>query len=388
MKEIPFHRVVIGSHERELLTRVLDSGWLTTGKMSQEFESLFAGFVGCKYACAVNSCTAALHLALEAAGLKPGEKVFVPTLTFTATAEVVRYLNGEVVFLDVDYETGCVTPAILEAAMEKHPGTKYLIIVHFGGHPAAMQGGAGRGIADICQENGIKIIEDAAHAFPAKIGDKFVGNFGIAGAFSFYANKTLTTGEGGMVTTNDEGLYERVRLMRLHGIDRSAWNRFVKIGASWEYDVVMPGFKYNCTDIAAAIGVGQLYKAADARDKRERCAQLYTEHLAGVAGVHVHRSQCRAGDHAHHLFCISILDDAGVGRDRVIRKLAEYGIGTSVHYKPLHRMSYYQKRYSLSRGDFPQSERRFLGTISLPIYPSLTEADIEYVALKIQDALR
>ena len=257
-KNIPFCRVVCDGRELEYITDVLRSGWLTTAGKTAEFEKRFADMLGCRYACAVNSCTAALHLALEALGVGPRHKVFVPTMTFTATAEVVRYLGADPVLLDVEYGSCLVTPEILEAAAAGHPDAKVLALVHFGGQAAAMTNCDG--IWDS------RHLSTSRHPGRGRRGDtrfprwhnKPVGTFGDITCFSFYANKTITTGEGGMLVTDDEALWRRTKVMRLHGIDRDVWNRFTSDKPSWEYDIMAPGFKYNMPDIVAAIGLAQL----------------------------------------------------------------------------------------------------------------------------------
>ena len=237
-----------------------------------------------KHAVAVNSCTAALHLALEAIGVKPGDHVFVPTMTFTASAEVVRYLNAHPVFIDVEYGTSLLTPGILfERRSRRIPERKDLIVVHYGGQAAPdVRPGRRKGYPRDLPRTRVRIVEDAAHAFPTKVGDSMVGTIGDATCFSFYANKTITTGEGGMLTTNDDGIAQRAKTMRLHGIDRAVWDRFTSVKPSWEYDVVAPGYKYNMADINAAIGLAQLEKASEFHKERLRCAKYYLDALAGL----------------------------------------------------------------------------------------------------------
>jgi dTDP-4-amino-4,6-dideoxygalactose transaminase len=387
MKKIPFSRVECDGNELRYLSEVLASGWLTTGKVALEFERRFAEHVGARFACAVNSCTAALHLALEALGIGPGDQVLVPTWTFTATAEVVRYLGAEAVILDVDADTGLVTPAIVREALARHPQARALIVVHFAGQAAEMLGGAG-GILAICKDANVKVIEDAAHAFPAKAGDRMVGALSDATCFSFYANKTITTGEGGMLTTNDEEIHRRCCLMRLHGIDRTVWDRFTSARPAWEYDVIAPGFKYNLPDINAAVGLAQLERAEDLRLRRQRCAERYRSALAGCSGVRMLACRVPPEAHAWHLFPI-ILDGFGAeGRDRAIQWLADAGVGTSVHYKPLHRLRYYRERYGLQPGSFPNAERIWNGCLSLPLHSWMSESETNRVVEALTGFLR
>ena len=379
-RNIPFAKVCCDGNELAYVKAVLESGWLTTAGKARAFEQEFAKVVGARFACAVNSCTAALHLGLEALGVGPGDKVFVPTMTFTASAEVIRYLGADPVFLDVEYASSLLTPELLERAVERHPDVRTLIVVHFGGQAARMLSTAdGEGILDICRRRGIRILEDAAHAFPARCGDRMIGSLGDVTCFSFYANKTMTTGEGGMLTTDNDALASRVRTMRLHGIDREVWARFTSSPASWEYDVVAPGYKYNMPDINAAIGLAQLERAEEMWDRRQRCAAFYREWLAHLPEVDLPPLHVPPEDHAWHLFSLVLRPDAKVSRNDLIPLLAERGIGTSVHYKPLHRMSYYRDRYRLNPADFPEAERTWNGCLSLPIYPSLSDDDLEYV---------
>jgi dTDP-4-amino-4,6-dideoxygalactose transaminase len=366
---------------------VLESGWLTTASKALTFERKFGEAVGARHACAVNSCTSALHLGLEALGVGPGDKVFVPTMTFTATAEVVRYLGADPVFLDVEYGSGLVTPEVLGEAIHRHPEAKVAVIVHFGGQSARMLSDRGPGILNLCWRRGIKVLEDAAHAFPGRCGTSMVGTLGDATCFSFYANKTITTGEGGMLTTDDEAIADRVRLMRLHGIDRDVWSRFTSEKPAWEYDVIAPGFKYNLPDLNAAIGLAQLERASAMRDRRQHCAELYLDQLAGLDELDLPVIHVPHEDHAWHLFVLVVRPEAKIGRDRLIEQLAERGIGTSVPYKPLHRMTYYRDRYQLRATDFPEAERIWKGCLALPLYASLSDGEIGYVCDQVRELL-
>ncbi|MBN2345271.1 MAG: DegT/DnrJ/EryC1/StrS family aminotransferase [Candidatus Aminicenantes bacterium] len=383
---IPFARISLDGNEMRYVREVIESGWLTSAAKVQELERRFARAVGCSHAIAVNSCTSALHLALEALGVEAGDRVLVPTMTFTATAEVIRYMQADPVFLDVEYGTCLLTPDILREAVRRRPQAKTLIVVHYGGQAAGMLAGSGGpGIVAVCRENGIRIIEDAAHAFPAREGDAMVGTLGDIACFSFYANKTITTGEGGMVTTASDDYAARMRVMRLHGIDRDIWSRFTAEKPSWEYDVVAPGFKYNMPDINAAVGLAQLERAEAMRAERQRCARFYLDRLADVPGLDLPRIRARHEDHAWHLFPVVLNERSSISRDRCIERLAEKGIGTSVHYKPLHRMTYYRKTYNLRPGDFPGAEKTWRGCISLPIYPSLKNEELEFVCRSIRE---
>ncbi len=378
--KIPFCRISCDGNELAYVQEVLESGWLTTGAKALELERRFAAAVGAEHAVAVNSCTSALHLALEAVGVKAGDEVFVPTMTFTASAEVIRYLDAHPVPLDVEYGTCLLTPAILAEAIRKHPGVKTLVVVHYGGQAAPLVGGDGEdGLLDLCRRHGLRVIEDAAHAFPAKCGGRMVGGLGDATCFSFYANKTITTGEGGMLTTNDAAIARRARTMRLHGIDRAVWDRYTSSKPGWEYDVVAPGFKYNMPDINAAVGLAQLERAGDFQRERERCARRYLRDLAGAPHLDLPVLRAAVEDQAWHLFPVVVRPGAPVDRDRCVELLAERGVGASVHYRPLHRMSYYRETYHLRPEDYPQAERVWRGCLSLPIFPTLADDELAYV---------
>ncbi|WP_422931544.1 DegT/DnrJ/EryC1/StrS family aminotransferase [Singulisphaera sp. PoT] len=383
---IPFSKVVCDGNELAYIREVLESGWLTTASKTKAFEEKFSEVVGARYCCAVNSCTSALHLGLEALGVGPGDKVLVPTMTFTASAEVIRYLGAEPIFLDVDFGTALLTEAIVEEALDAHPEAKVLTVVHFGGQAAAMLDGERGGILALCRQRGVRVIEDAAHAFPAREGGRPVGSLGDVTCFSFYANKTITTGEGGMLTTDDPEIAERVRVMRLHGIDRDIWKRFISEYPMWEYDVIAPGYKYNMPDLNAAIGLAQLERADVLRDARERCARYYFDVLGDRADLDLPVIRVPFADHAWHLFWIVVQPET-VGRNRLIELLSQRGIGTSVHYKPLHRMKYYRERYELDPGRFPGAERLWRGCLSLPLYPSLCDDDLRYITDSLVDCL-
>jgi dTDP-4-amino-4,6-dideoxygalactose transaminase len=380
--DIPFAKVFIGDSERKYIKEVLASGWLTTAGKTLEFEKRFAEFVGAKYACAVNSCTAALHLGIDALGIHPGEKVFVPSMTFTASAEVIRYMQADPVFLDTEYLSNLITPEILEEAIQKHADVKYLIVVHYGGQAANMPE-----IMKICRQHNIKILEDAAHAFPASLNGKMVGSFGDITCFSFYANKTITTGEGGMLVTDDEQMYKRVKTMRLHGINRDIWDRFTAKVPSWEYDVVEAGYKYNMPDVNAAIGLGQLEQAEKFRHERQRAVQYYIEHLSDIEAIDLPLSHVKHEEHAWHLFPLVLNGKAKITRNHLIEKLSEEGIGTSVHYKPLHQMTYYKERFNLRPEDFPNAEKTWQGNFSLPLYPFMSESDLNYICKTLHNVL-
>ena len=376
---VPFARVDCSGNELRYIAEVLESGWLTTASKAYELEQRFGRHIGVKHALAVNSCTSALHLALEALGIKAGDKVLLPSMTFTATAEVIRYLNAEPVFMDVDPATSLVSVEIAEQALNAHPEVKAMMVVHYGGQAAPMVDESGGGIVALCRSRRVALVEDAAHAFPTRQNGRFVGNFADITCFSFYANKTMTTGEGGMVVTNSDALADRMRVMRLHGFDRPVWERFTGKRNRWEYDVVAPGFKYNLPDLSAAVGLAQLERAEASRGKRQMRAQIYTSAFEGNSAVRLLRLDCSAEDHSWHLFPIILSKDLKISRDDFIDRLATLGIGASVHYKPLHRLKYYKETFDLKAENFPGTEELWQSTVSLPIYDLLTDEEQGYV---------
>jgi dTDP-4-amino-4,6-dideoxygalactose transaminase len=378
---IPCFRPVVGEQEIEAVTAVLRSGWLTTGAKAREFEQKFAAFLGdAVEAVGVTSATAGLHLAAEACGIGPGDEVLVPTLTFTATASVIRYLGAEVVLVDVDQKTRTID--LEHAARVVTPRCKAIMPVHFGGYPCDMIA-----VLDFARRHNLKVIEDAAHAMPAHRSGRLIGTWeSDACVFSFYATKPITTGEGGMIVTRDPKIAARARVMRTHGLNRDSFDRFSKVGASWEYDVVAPGFKYNLTDVAAAVGVVQLDRARDLQSGRQRAAERYLGRLADLP------IDCPAPPpsdslHSWHLFPIRIHEAAPIMRDDFIAALTELGIGTSVHYRPLHQMAYWKHRYSFKPEDFEEADRYFSGAVSLPLFPTMTYQEVDRVVDAVRDLL-
>ncbi|MCL2043444.1 MAG: DegT/DnrJ/EryC1/StrS family aminotransferase [Treponema sp.] len=395
MVDIPFARPFIGREEEEAALRVLRSGWLTTGAETIAFEKEFTDFLQNPtlaphsqlstlnpqlFCMAVNSATSGLHLALEACGVgraarRRGDSVLVPSYTFTATAEAACYLGADPVFVDVSPGTFHMDPAALEQAIKRLPPgkAKAVIPVHYGGLPCDMAA-----IMDIAHHYGLKVIEDAAHAFPSLTGNGvFAGTIGDIGVFSFYATKTITTGEGGMVVCRDEALAGRISIMRSHGIDRTVWNRYSDTKASWYYEVAEAGYKYNLPDLLAAVGRVQLSRAWELLRMREEIAAAYDKAFAGKQQLVLPLTG--PGD-ARHLYPLRLNpQQVKISRDEFISRLKKQGIGVSVHFIPLHIMPYYKKRFSLSANDFPETMNSFLHEISLPIWPGMTMEQVERV---------
>lgn len=369
---IPFHRPSIGGREIAAAVEVLESGWLTTGAKAHELEAQFAERIGVKHALALNSATAGLHLGLEAGGIGPGDEVVIPTWTFTACGEVCAYLGARPVLTDVgdDYLLG---PAQLEPVLTD--ATRAVMPVHFAG--LAVDVDALRELAP-----NAFYLEDAAHALPSCVNGTSTGRLGNAASFSFYATKTMTTGgEGGMLVTDDDAIAERARVMRLHGISADAWNRY-GAGGRWFYEVVEPGFKYNLTDLAAAIGLVQLSRLDELADARAAIAARYDAAFAGSELVDVPPRREGPGEqHAWHLYVVRLsLEALAIDLAQVIERLAEAGIGASVHFIPLHLHPWYQREFGYKPGDFPNAERLYERSISLPIWPGMTDDQVDRVA--------
>jgi dTDP-4-amino-4,6-dideoxygalactose transaminase len=374
---LPFARPSITHRERQAVLDVLDSGWLTTGARTKEFEAVFAQRVGSAHAVALNSATAALHLALEALGIGPDDEVIVPTWTFAATAEVVAYLGARPVLVDVDRRTLNGTTDTILAAVT--PRTRAVMAVHVGGLPADIEA-----LVEALEPRGVAVIEDAAHAFPSRLGGPggpYAGTIGRAGAYSFYATKTITTGEGGMLVTDDDQIAARARVMALHGISRDAWNRYTASG-SWYYEIEEAGYKYNMTDIAAALGLVQLDRADELLAARRALANAYTTRLTDAPWADLLELPADApdGSHAWHLYLIRLaLEHLNVDRGRVIDELKGLGIGTSVHFIPLHLHPYYRRRWGYAPEDLPVAAAEYERAISLPIWPGMSDADVQRV---------
>lgn len=379
---LPFALPEIGEEEINEVVDALRSGWVTTGPKTRQFEQDFSAFIGGKVeSIAVNSATAGLHLALEAVGVGPGDEVIVPTYTFTATAEVVRYLGAQPVFVDILENTLNISPAAIEKAIT--PRTKAIVPVHFAGLSCDMSS-----IFAIAKKHNIKVVEDAAHALPTTCGGTLIGALDSdITVFSFYANKTMTTGEGGMVVTRNPSLANRCRIMRLHGISRDAFDRYTSKTPSWFYEVVAPGFKYNMSDMAAAMGIHQLRRLPEFQVKREAMAKFYDQELLGLP-ILLPATAPDGDIHARHLYPIRILPEAGISRDNFIQKMSDHGVGCSVHFIPLHIQPYWRDSCNLEKSSFPIAQTVFEQECSIPLYTKMTDGDLERVVRAIKKVLR
>lgn len=378
---LPFARPQIGPEEEEAVLRVMRSGWLTTGQETLAFEAEFADYLGSPHALAVNSATSGLHLALEALGIGPGDTVITSPYTFTSSAAVIRHQGAEVAFCDTAPGSYNIDPAALAQILASTKNCRAIIVVHVGGLPCQMDP-----ILELAKTYGCAVIEDAAHAFPVRSGTAFAGTRGDIGVYSFYATKTITTGEGGMVVTANPKLVERIGLMRMHGIDRAVWDRYTAPKAAWRYSVSEAGFKYNLPDILSAIGRVQLRRANQFADQRRAIARQYNQvfrKLPGLAlppGAELTDGQ----EHAWHLYSLRAgLNGLGPSRDQLIDGLRRAGIGTSVHFIPLHLMPYYSTRYGLEPEDFPNALTMFEHSLSLPIWQGMSTAEVERVTAAV-----
>lgn len=382
-KFLPFALPDIGEEEINEVVDTLKSGWVTTGPKTKEFESQFAQFIGGEVeAISVNSATSGLHLALEACGVESGDEVITTTLTFTATAEIIRYLGANPVFVDINPETLNIDISQIESKITAK--TRAIIPVHMAGFPCDMDA-----ILTIAKKHNLRVIEDAAHALPSKINDVLIGRHDSdAIVYSFYATKTITTGEGGMIVTKDKEIAKRCKVMRLHGISRDAFDRYVSTKPSWYYEVVAPGFKYNLTDIASSLGICQLRKADKFYQSRLKMAKRYMNELQDLPIILPPDIKNSATDiHSWHLFVIQLKPDAKISRDRFIKEMSEFKIGTSVHFIPLHNQPYWKNEYKLDNADFPHATKYYQNAVSLPIYTKMTDEDQTYVIQTIRKIL-
>jgi perosamine synthetase len=388
---LPFALPVIGEEEVSEVLDVLKSGWITTGPKVRLFEKEFAEYIGCKHAIAVNSCTAALHLALEAIGIGEGDEIITSPMTFAATTEVIRYFKARPVFVDIDSTTMNLDVELLEETVQRRCESgdgkrlKAIIPVHYAGYPCDMDT-----IMALASRYNLRIIEDAAHAFPTSYKRKMIGTLGDITCFSFYATKNITTGEGGMITTDNEEYANRMRIMSLHGISKDAWKRYTAEG-SWYYEIIAPGYKYNLTDIAAGLGVAQLRKADAFLKRRMQIADRYHEAFQELNELDLPLvvGGKEGTTHSWHLYVIRLnLQRLQIDRNRFIDELKRKGIGTSVHFIPLHIHPYYREVYGYQSDDFPVAYETYQRIISLPIYARMTDDDVTRVIESVTDIVK
>lgn len=380
-KYLPFALPCVGQDEIDEVVDTIRSGWLTTGSKTKRFEHEFAEYINVKNALAVNSATAGLHLALDAIGVKAGDKLITTPNTFTATTEVMRYLGADPIFVDIEPDTFNLNPENMSPILEKQD-IKAVVPVHFAGQACDMDS-----ITSLADKYNIKIVEDAAHALPTTYKGNMIGVIGDITVFSFYVTKTLATGEGGMIVTNNQDYADRMSMMRLHGINRDVFNRYTSNKPAWYYEVVAPGFKYNMTDIAASIGVHQLKKIADFQKRREWIARQYDEAFSDLP-LRIPFVKRPDDIHAWHLYVIQLeLESLAIDRNKFIELMSEEGIGTSVHFIPLHIQPYWRDKYSYKPEDFPIALDVYQRSVSLPIYPKMSDSDVGRVIDAVRDIL-
>ncbi|MEW6096028.1 MAG: DegT/DnrJ/EryC1/StrS aminotransferase family protein [bacterium] len=373
-KFLPFCQPNISKEEIDEVVDTLNSDWITTGPKTKEFEKRFAQYVGAKYALAVSSATAGMHLSLIASGIGKGDEVITTPYTFAATANVIIHSQAKPVFVDINKDTFNIEPAKIEEAITHK--TKAIIPVHFAGQSCQMDE-----ILQIAKRNKLVVIEDAAHAVSSEYKGKKIGSIGDVTAFSFYATKNLTTGEGGMVTTNDDELADKIAVLSLHGISKDAWKRYGAQG-SWYYEILYPGFKYNMTDIQASIGLHQLAKIEEFLKIRLEYVKMYQQAFKELPQI-ITPQNVIPGRHVWHLYCI-LINLITINRDKFIEALASEGIGTSVHFIPIHLHPFYQNTFGFKKGDFPNAEWVYEREISLPLHPKLTKKDVKDVILAVK----
>lgn len=379
---LPFALPDIGEEEIELVANCMRSGWMTTGPNAKQFESDFAEYIGSDvHAVSVNSATSGLLLALEAVGVTQGDEVITTPYTFSATAMVCVHLGAKPVLVDIEEDSYNISPENIKAAITEK--TKAIIPVHFAGLACDMQA-----IIKIARENNLKIVEDAAHALPCTSNDQLIGSLDTdATVYSFYATKTITTGEGGMIVTKDEDIAKRCRTMRLHGISRDVFDRYTSTRPSWYYEITAPGFKANMTDIAASIGIAQLKKANDFQKKRQSIKEQYFEAFKDLP-ITLPKDSESNDIHSWHLFVIRLNDDAPIDRDEFIKKMAEdYQIGCSVHFIPLNFHSYWQEKLGIDNDSFQIAKNLFEKSVSLPIYTKMADDDVSRVIEAVKEIL-
>lgn len=377
---VPFHIISVGSEELKRVSKVLKSGWWTTGPKVREFEGKFAKYTGAKYAVAVSSCTAALHLSLLAGKIGPGDEIILPAMTFSATAQAVLYSGARPVFVDIERDTGLIDCGEVEKKINKK--TKAIISVDYSGQPADYSE-----LKKICRKNKLLYVSDAAHDLPTYYKKEIVGSQANLSCFSFYATKTIAAGEGGMVVTNNQKLAEKISQLRLHGMNRNAWKRYGQ-GGSWYYEIIDLGYKYNLTDISAALGLVQLKKNQALWQKRSKIARRYNQAFSRIPEVIVPKIKPDRQT-SWHLYVLKLnLERLKIGRNKFIEELLKLGVGTSVHFIPLYRHPYYKKLLKYKYTEFPSSEWLYHRIISLPIFPEMSKKQINHVIESISKIIK
>ncbi len=368
---LPFHQASIGEEEVKEIIQTLNSGWLTTGQKTRLFEKTFADYIGCKHAIGLNSCTSGLHLSLVVSGVSSGDEVITSPITFPATTNVIVHQNAKPVFVDVEPETLNINCSEIESKI--NDSTKAILPVHFAGHPCDMDT-----IISLAQKHNLTVIEDAAHALESKYHGNKIGAIGNFTAFSFYATKNITTGEGGMLTTNDDHYADKLRILSLHGISKNAWKRYGKEGFQ-HWELLMPGYKYNMFDVQASLGIHQIKKVESFLNRRVQIVKKYNDAFEKTEEIQLLKPESNI-KHAHHLYVTVIkTENLKVSRDEVLNEIQKRGIGVAVHFRSLHLQPFFKQHFNYKKGMFPQAEYLSDRVISLPLYPKMTDEDVSRV---------
>lgn len=377
-EKVPFFIPWITDKDKKAVLEALTSRWLTGGPRAKELEKMFANYIGVKHSVSVNSCTAALHLAMRALNIGPGDEVIVPVLTFAATANAPLFAGAKTVFADVDEKAFNISPKDIQNKITEK--TKAIIIVHYGGQPCDM-----KEIIQIAKRHDLYVVEDCAHSLGAEYMGQKTGAIGTIGCFSFYPTKIITTLEGGMVTTNDEKIAEQAKILREHGMTKSAFEREKK--ATWYYNVVCLGYNYRLNEVQAALGISQLKRVEEINKKSIEAAHYYARKLKETDGI-IPPYKAKDRTHVYHLYVIRVTERYGIDRDELYKRLSTKGVGLSVHYTPLHLLTFYEKKLGYRVGDFPTAEKISKEILSLPLFPTISKAQIDYVIEEIKKAMK